>query len=168
MAQLARGAEVQGLAIDPAVKNNGGIAQGTKGHRHGYAGNHVVDDFVPDQHRQGVGPAFTIDSQAHHGLGRGKCLGRRHGDKIRLVDGWYLILAHAARHDVVKGHGMLLEIGPWPFTLPLARSGLGLSEDQNADDAGQGGDGQNGSHGTASIVTSHGRPCSDRAQITAA
>jgi hypothetical protein len=63
---------------------------------------------------------------------------------------------------------MLLEIGPRPFALPLARSGPGLSEYQKANNAGLGGDGQKSPYGAASIVTLYGRRCGARAQITTA
>jgi len=61
MTQLAGGAEVQDLAVKAAVEDNGRIAQWAIGHSHRHAAQLVVDDFVPGQDAQRIGPGLAVD-----------------------------------------------------------------------------------------------------------
>ena len=64
MAQFAGCAETQRLAIESCIKHNCHIAQRAVGDRHWLPAHRVVDNFVPGQDPQRIGPRVTIDRQA--------------------------------------------------------------------------------------------------------
>ena len=66
--QVARGAEVVDDSLEPPVEDDGGVAQGTEGYRHGYPGHDVVHDLVPDEYLEGIGPGVSIDLEGDDGF----------------------------------------------------------------------------------------------------
>jgi hypothetical protein len=117
IAQLAGGAEIEHLAVDPAVEHHGRIAERAKGHRHGNAADHVVDDFMPHHDLQGIGAYVVAHAESNDRLDIGQ-FDFVDGGEGGVVDGGNPVLGRPAREDIVeidRGDG---EVGLGPLILP--------------------------------------------------
>lgn len=120
IAQFSRGAEVQKLTVEPAVIDDGRVAQGTKRDADRHTANRIVDNLVPNQDAQRVGLRLTIDDQPNNRRCVHKFLFRGDLDEFVVVDRWNPVFRRTARKELIKRDDMLGEIRSRPFKFPIA------------------------------------------------
>ena len=122
VAQAAGGAEVEHHVAHPPIEHDARVAQGAEGNGDRPAGNLVVDDFVPYQNGQRIGPSlsamFVDDDRI-----RVRQPVRRSGDRFeaRGVQGRNAVLGRASGNDFGQVNGAFGEIGlPTPRVYRVA------------------------------------------------
>ena len=139
MAQLAGGAEIENPRAEPAVEHDRGIAQRAIGDRNRHSADGIVDDFVPHQDAQRVGPGVLADDDRDDRLAPRQALhgGLADRGEFRLVDGGDAVLRRTARADRRKIDPRVRKVGLRPFRFPRARrigDGALINRNEGADE----------------------------------
>jgi hypothetical protein len=97
--------EVEHLPVDGAFEHQTRVAQRAVRDDQRLPGNHVVDDLVEGEDRQGVGAGVAVQVDDEHGIARLQPLaGGCHVLEQRRVDGWDPIRWRPAGPDLLQRH----------------------------------------------------------------
>jgi hypothetical protein len=118
VAQLARGAEIENQAIDPAIESDRRVAQRAVGDGDRHIAHGIVDDLVPREDPQRVGPRLAGQGERDDRLGRREVYDLADRLEARRVDRRNAILGRAARADFRQVDVALREVGARPFQTP--------------------------------------------------
>src|SRR5258708_24151384 len=131
-AQPPSGAKVQHTSIDGALIRNGCVAQRTESHSDRYTPDGIIDDFVPDEDLDGIGPCVVSGLEQDHRfvwLEPGVC--SADADEPGSVESGNPILGRSARKDLTVGYAVFAEVGleldsgkfRWGFTRKKSTTG---------------------------------------------
>ena len=128
--EFAGGAEVQHPTIHGAIEDNGGVAKRAISHRHRYATDQIIGDFMPHHDPERIGAGIAIDDEADHRLAVGKIGFQAHRDEHRIIDGRNSVrsqdIANLGEVDTRSG-----EVGTPTLRQPPINLGAGrLSDDR--------------------------------------
>ena len=116
--KLSGDAKVQHGSVNLPLEHDSRVAERAVRHRQRHTVDVVVDDLVPDQDAQGIGPRFVGDHHGDHRLDTRKTVMAGNGNGAGIVDGRNAVPWRSARQNVSEIDRVPGEVGPRPLVAP--------------------------------------------------